>query len=57
MFELRLEAQARYDDYLMATENRGISYGEVDYIDSLGKHDLEDFISEIDRAERKGETQ
>lgn len=54
MFELRLEAQARYDDYLMATENRGISYGEVAYIESLGKRDLEDFIGEIDRAEKKG---
>ena len=40
MFEFRLEAQARYDNYLYATEQRGKSYGEVAYIDGLGKREL-----------------
>lgn len=53
MFELRLEAQARYDEYLYTTENRGISYGEVAYIESLSKRELEDFIEEINKAEEK----
>lgn len=53
MFELRLEAEARYDDYLYATEQRGISYGEVVHIEGLSRRELEDFIAEIDKAENK----
>lgn len=53
MFELRLEAEARYDDYLYATEQRGISYGEVVHIEGLSRRELEDFIAEIDEAENK----
>jgi len=53
MLELKLEAQARYDDYLYATEQRGISYGEIAYIEGLTKRETEDFIAEIDEAEAK----
>ena len=55
MFELRLEAQSRYDEYLYNTEHRGISYGEIAYIENLTKRELEDFIAEIDKAEKKGQ--
>ena len=40
--------QSRYDEYLQDTENRGASYGEIAYVDSLRGKDLDDFEKELD---------
>lgn len=53
--ELKMETQAYYDDYLMATENRGISYGEIAYIQGLSREELEDFCEELENEKAKGE--
>lgn len=52
--ELKMEAQSRYDDYLMATENRGISYGEMVYIQGLSRKELDDFCEELENEIEKG---
>lgn len=52
--ELKMETQSRYDDYLMATENRGASYGEIAYIQGLSRKELEDFCEEIENEIAKG---
>lgn len=52
--ELKMETQSRYDDYLMATENRGISYGEINYIQSLSREELDDFCEELENEIAKG---
>ena len=36
-----------YDEYLMKTEKRGISYGEIGYIANLNKKGLKDLENEI----------
>lgn len=36
-----------YDEYLMQTENRGISYGELAYIQSLDQKELDELYEEI----------
>ena len=41
-----MEVQKNYDEYLMKTENRGISYGEVAYIQGLNDKELEDLNNE-----------
>lgn len=46
--ELKMETQAYYDDYLMATEHRGISYGEIAYIQGLDRDGLDDLCAAID---------
>lgn len=52
--ELKMETQSRYDDYLMATEKRGISYGEIAHIQGLEREELEDFCDELEmEMERK----
>lgn len=40
--------QSRYDEYLQKTENRGMSYGELTYLQSLSKEQLEEFEKELD---------
>ena len=52
--ELKMEVQSRYDDYLMATENRGASYGELAYIQGLSREELDDFCSELENEMEKG---
>lgn len=52
--ELKMEVQSRYDDYLMATENRGISYGEMVHIQGLSRKELEDFCEELENEIEKG---
>ena len=52
--ELRMETEILYDDYLYETEHRGISYGEIAYIQGLNREELEDFCEELDN-EMKGE--
>jgi len=44
--EYKQEVQSVYDQYLMKTENRGISYGEIAYIDGLDKKELDDLYNE-----------
>ena len=46
--ELKMETQTLYDDYLMASENRGISYGEMAYIQGLDREELDDFCEELE---------
>ena len=46
--EYLLEVQSKYDEYLMKTENRGISYGELAYLQGLSKEQLEEFEKELD---------
>ena len=38
--EYILNIQNKYDEYLMQTENRGISYGELAYIQNLNEKEL-----------------
>lgn len=40
MDEFIEEVIERYDEYLMASEGRGISYGEIAHINGLGKEEL-----------------
>ena len=42
-----LEVQNKYDEYLMKTEKRGASYGELVYIQNLNKKELEELEEEI----------
>lgn len=45
--EFRLEVQRLYDEYLYKTEKRGISYGEIAYIESLADCALQEFYDEL----------
>lgn len=49
MNEYMLNIQSKYDEYLMKTENRGISYGELAYIQSLDKKGLKELEEELDK--------
>lgn len=46
--ELLLETTSLYDEYLMETEKRGISYGELSYLQSLNAESLEEFKKQIE---------
>lgn len=52
--ELKMETQTRYDDYLMATEKRGISYGEIAYIQNMTREELDEFCEELENEIEKG---
>lgn len=52
--ELKMEVESRYDDYLYTTEHRGISYGEIAYIQGLTEKELEDFSEDLEEAIKKG---
>ena len=41
--------QSKYDEYLQKTENRGMSYGELAYLQNLSKTQLEEFEKELDK--------
>ena len=43
------EVVSKYDEYLMKTENRGISYGELAYLQGLILEQLEEFEKELDK--------
>ena len=47
MEEYRLYIQNKYDEYLMKTENRGMSYGELAYIQNLSEEELKELEEEI----------
>lgn len=53
--ELKMETQTLYDDYLMATEKRGISWGEVAYIQGLSRKELDDFCKELENEIKEKE--
>lgn len=53
--EYKLEVQSRYDDYLAMTEHRGISMGEITYIQGLTKKELDEFSEDLEDAIKKGE--
>lgn len=44
--EYKMQVQSVYDQYLMKTEYRGISYGEIAYIDGLDKEGLDGLYNE-----------
>ena len=46
--EYKLYIQSEYDSLLELTEGRGISYGEIAYIDSLSLEKLQDLEMEIE---------
>lgn len=48
MEEYVLWVQSKYDEYLMKTEKRGASYGELAYIQNLSKKELAELEEEID---------
>lgn len=45
--ELRLEVERLYDEYLINTEKRDISYGELVYIQDLNEEDLNNMYNEL----------
>ena len=47
MDEFKQEVQRLYDEYLMKTEKRGISYGEIAYIEGLNKKELNKLYEEL----------
>lgn len=54
MEEYKQEVQRVYDEYLMATEGRGVSYGEIAYIEGLNKKELDDLYNEaLSELEKK----
>ena len=48
MDEFKEYVLSLYDDYLQRTENRNASYGEIAYIDSLNKKELNALLAEIE---------
>ena len=53
MEEYRLHIQSKYDEYLMKTENRGISYGEIAYIQNLDEKELKELEEELEEDEEE----
>lgn len=48
MEEYILYIQNKYDEYLMKTENRNISYGELAYIQNLDEKELKELEEELE---------
>lgn len=46
--DLKDYAQTIYDEYLQKTEDRGISWGEIAYVQGLKKKELDALIAEIE---------
>ena len=55
MEEYILHIQSKYDEYLMRTENRGMSYGELYHIQNLSEKELEELEIELDEELSKGD--
>lgn len=55
--ELNMAVVNAYDEYLQATERRGVSYGELAYIESLSDKEarnmLEGCYQELNKIEEK----
>lgn len=45
--ELLNEVVQKYDEYLMLKEKRGVSYGELAYIQNLDKRELKELYNAI----------
>lgn len=45
--EYRLEVENMFDEWLMKTENRNISYGEMAHIQSLSEKELTELVMEL----------
>ena len=45
--ELLKEVVQKYDEYLMLKEKRGVSYGELAYIQNLDKRELKELYNAI----------
>ena len=52
MEEFTMYVMDAYDEYLMQTEGRGISYGEINYIQSLTKKEMQGLLTELQPNER-----
>ena len=46
--ELLFEITSLYDEYLQETEKRGVSYGEIAYLQSLNVESLEEIKKQIE---------
>lgn len=44
--ELNMAIESAYDEYLQATEKRGVSYGECAYIESLSDKEAKELLEE-----------
>lgn len=44
--ELNMAIENVYDEYLQATEKRGVSYGECAYIENLSDKEARDMLEE-----------
>ena len=44
--EFNMAVVNAYDEYLQATEKRGVSYGELAYIENLSDKEAEDLLEE-----------
>ena len=53
MNEYILHIQNKYDEYLMRTENRGMSYGELHYIQNLSEEELQELEEELEENLRE----
>lgn len=51
--EYRTHVMNLYDEYVRATENRGISWGEVAHIGGLNEKELDELCAELDDEMRK----
>ena len=45
--EYKMQVQSMYDEYLMKTEKRNISYGELYYIQNLSEKELTKLVNEL----------
>ena len=52
MKEFTMYVMDAYDEYLMQTEGRGISYGEINYIQNLNKKEMQELLNELQPNER-----
>lgn len=48
--EYQLEIIELYDNWIQKEEKRGVSYGEIAYIESLKKRELEEIEKELNKA-------
>ena len=47
MEDFRMEVERLYDMYLQDTENRGVSYGELAYLQTLDEVELQALYDEL----------
>lgn len=47
--EYRQEVVSKFDEWLMRTENRGISYGELAHFENLNEQELAEIEQELEQ--------